>query len=260
MSSSRRGPPEKTLEDGTWGTRESICRGYQANLRRRRGVEGTAAYLRQAGRKRRHLYSREVRSFRPLWKRFLKQSIFGGHRDGECELEIMHQALTGAASGRHPAERLTLCYQSPFLAPETAEGAAAFRAEHRRRRALPPDGRAYGWDRGLHPRYFLVMDKAGFPPVDAVVFTNRVALPGVWVYDADWAPLFGGYGVRRDFDGYEGRLRPLTRQEGFDLKKLWMQQGEDHSKPYPFPGHEMTEEAIRVRVLYGDGSIPSGGY
>ncbi|KAK8005909.1 hypothetical protein PG991_012206 [Apiospora marii] len=130
-----------------------------------------------------------LKTFRLLWKRFLKQSIFGDYRDGEGELEIMHQALTGAASGRHPAERLTLCYQSPFLAPETAEGAAAFRAEHRRRRALPPDGKAYGWDRRLHPRYFLVMDKAGFPPVDAVVFTNRVALPEVWVYDADWAPF-----------------------------------------------------------------------
>lgn len=154
-----------------------------------------------------------------------------------------------------------------------------------------PDGKAYGWERGLHPRYLLVMDQTGFPPVDAVVFTSRVALPGVWVNDVDWAPPFRGYGVLRDFDGYEGGLRvglptltlalyyylfqstdfdlsrvrfaynvyihfwPLTRQEGFDLKEPWMQQGEDHSKPSPLSGHDLTEEVVKERVLYSHGSI-----
>lgn len=63
----------------------------------------------------------------------------------------------------------------------------------------------------------------------------------------------------RDADGYEGRIKvrftynvlmhfwPLTRQDGFDMKKLWMEQ-EDHSKPYPFPGHEITYENVREKV------------
>lgn len=234
-----------------------------------------------------------LKNFRLLWKRFLKQSIFGDYRDGEGEFEIMHQAMKGA-SGRHLAESRTICYQSPFLAPETDDGAAEFRYEHRRRRALPPDGKAYGWERWLHPRYFLVMDKAGFPPVDAVVFNQpRRAARGLDLRRRLGTTLLrlwvttGFRWVRRAFEGESSKLDidivlllvskvftdlnlsqvrfvynvyihfwPLTRHEGFDLKKLWMQQREDHSKPYPFPGHDLTEEVVRERVPYGNGSIP----
>ncbi|KAK8135149.1 hypothetical protein PG984_007161 [Apiospora sp. TS-2023a] len=211
-----------------------------------------------------------LRSFELLWRRFLEQGVFGDYgRHGNLngEFEFVHRALTGA-KGRHPAERQVISSQSNFMAPETDDGAAAaYRAEHRRRRALPPDGATDGWHEGLHPRYFLVMDKAGFPPVDDVLSINRVALPEVWVYDADWAPPFGDFGQLRDFDGYEGRLRvrfaynvhinfwPLTHQEGFDLKKLWAQQ-QDHSKPYPFPGYDLTQEDIRQRVPCKSVAVP----
>ncbi|KAK8135474.1 hypothetical protein PG984_003414 [Apiospora sp. TS-2023a] len=52
------------------------------------------------------------------------------------------------------------------------------------------------------------------------------------------------------------RFWPLTRQERFNMKALWLK--EDHSKPYPFPGHEVTYENIRERTFYNGNIVPNG--
>ena len=48
---------------------------------------------------------------------------------------------------------------------------------------------------------------------------------------------------------------PLTRHIDFDMKDLWLKQ-EDHSKPFPFPGHDVTYGNIRERVPYDNQIVP----
>ncbi|KAK7946281.1 uncharacterized protein PG986_010602 [Apiospora aurea] len=40
------------------------------------------------------------------------------------------------------------------------------------------------------------------------------------------------------------------------MKKLWMEQ-EDHSKPYPFPGHDVTYENVREKVPWAHEGVPA---
>jgi hypothetical protein len=39
------------------------------------------------------------------------------------------------------------------------------------------------------------------------------------------------------------------------MKQLWLEQS-DHSKPYPFPGHDINYDNIRDRVPFEGGNIP----
>ncbi|KAF3008054.1 hypothetical protein E8E14_006638 [Neopestalotiopsis sp. 37M] len=202
-----------------------------------------------------------LRTLNKLWLRFLKHKIFDDPQDGEGEFEVIHRAVTGK-QGRHPAQRLARCWTRKLEPP--AADAGACREDHRTRRA-----RAAGkedWIDGFNPRYFLVMDREGFPPIDTIIYFDKVPLAEVWVYDADWEPPSDGDGIR-DSDGYEGRLRvrfaynlyihfyPLTLQEGFDMKKLWLEQV-NHNTPYPFPGHDITYDNLRERVPFEGGNIP----
>ncbi|KAK8127294.1 hypothetical protein PG984_008402 [Apiospora sp. TS-2023a] len=186
-----------------------------------------------------------------LFRRALKKTL-----EGEAnEFDIMHQAVTGE-KGWPLRWKIATCAARELVAPAAA--ASAFRHDHHTRR--------YQDNYTLHPRYFLVWDRDGFPPLDNILTENTVVLPEVWVYDAQWEPPADGDGIR-DADGYEGRLKvrflynvhmhfwPLTRQDGFDMKQLWMEQ-EDHSKPYPFPGHDVTYENVREKVPWTNEEVP----
>ncbi|KAK8029326.1 hypothetical protein PG991_006382 [Apiospora marii] len=182
--------------------------------------------------------------------------------EGESsEFHVMHKAVTGETDwplhykiGTKQAREL--------VAPAAA--ASVFRHDHRTNHR---QDMFQGNSKTLHPRYFLVWDRDGFPPLDNIIKDNKVVLPEVWVYDAEWKPPTDGNGIH-DADGYEGHLKvrftynvhmhfwPLTRQDGFDMKKLWMEQ-EDHSKPYPFPGHDVTYDNVREKVPWTHESVPA---
>ncbi|KAK7981448.1 hypothetical protein PG988_003686 [Apiospora saccharicola] len=187
-----------------------------------------------------------------LFRRALKRTL-----EGEAnEFDIMHEAVTGEKDW--PLRyKIVTCAARELVAPAVA--AFAFRHDHQTKH--------YQDSYTLHPRYFLVWDRDGFPPLNNILKENKVVLPEVWVYDAEWKPPVDGDGIR-DADGYEGRLKvrftynvhmhfwPLTRQDGFDMKKLWMDQG-DHSKPYPFPGHDLTYENVREKVPWTSEGVPA---
>ncbi|ETS86563.1 hypothetical protein PFICI_00391 [Pestalotiopsis fici W106-1] len=198
-----------------------------------------------------------VDTFQELWKYFMNQRVFG--QSGE--IRYINLLLRG--TNQADLERENMVWTTGDLEAPAAD-AAAFKNHHRLARA--------GWENGIHPRYFLVMDKEGFPPIKHVIFRHRAIFPEVWIYDAEWAPPPGVDGIH-DEDGYQGRIRmrypyhtymyfyPLTLEPGFDLKTLWMEQ-EDKSKPYPFPwtdigyhdyGYSSEEDEASLGRLWFEG-------
>ncbi|KAK7928400.1 hypothetical protein PG985_005398 [Apiospora marii] len=192
-----------------------------------------------------------------LFQRALKKSLEGE----DSEFHVMHKAVTGETEW--PLHyKIGTKMARELVAPAAA--ASVFRHDHRTNRGQDMFQGNY---KTLHPRYFLVWDRHGFPALDNILKENTVVLPEVWVYDAEWEPPADGDGIR-DADGYEGRLRvrftynvhvhfwPLIRQDGFDMKKIWMEQ-EDHTKPYPFPGHDVTYDNVREKVPWTSDGVPA---
>lgn len=175
------------------------------------------------------------RDFGEFWDHFLQNAVFG--RDGEL-FQIWHRRQ--GTFDPHPA-RPFMRWSCGALEAGPDDG-AAYRDDFRLQREK------WAAD-GINQRYFLVASKEGFPPVKCVQYTNRIAYTWVWVYDAGWAPPTEGDGVR-DPDGYQGRLKvrfayhiyldfyPLTLEDGFDLKRLWMELA-DKEDVYPFPGSKI---------------------
>lgn len=195
------------------------------------------------------------RDFGEFWDHFVQNAVFG--RDGEL-FQIWHRRQR--TFDPHPAR--------PFM-----------RWSYGALEAGPDDGAAYRDDfrlqrekwaaDGISQRYFLVASKEGFPPVKCVEYSDRVAYAWVWVYDAEWAPPADGDGLR-DPDGYQGRLKvryayhtylefyPLTLEDGFDLKRLWMELA-DKEDVYPFPGSKIRRK-VSVRVPCNKDGQPEQPY
>ncbi|KAH8648542.1 hypothetical protein BX600DRAFT_442830 [Xylariales sp. PMI_506] len=188
---------------------------------------------------------KSLKSFSRLWTQFLASTIWGLFG----EIEQMHDAITGHR--HHIARPFMDLTTGEFDASATEE--AAFREHFRTSRA---EGKLRP---GLHKRYFLLIDEDGFPSVRNVVFHNMAPFPEVWVYDPDWNPPEDGDGIR-DADGYQGRLKvryayhtyvysyPLTLEEGYDLKRLWLELP-NKRMAYPFPGSDIgaLEEPTIIR-------------
>jgi hypothetical protein len=200
-----------------------------------------------------------TRDFGEFWDHFVQNAVFG--RDGEL-FQIWHRRQR--TFDPHPA--------LPFM--RWSCGALE---------AGPDDGVAYRDDfrlqrdkwaaDGTSQRYFLVVSKEGFPPVKCVEYEDRVAYTWVWIYDAEWAPppaADGEDGELRDPDGYQGRLKvryayhtyldfyPLTLEDGFDLKRLWMELA-DKEDVYPFPGSEIRKK-VPVLVPCNEDGQPEQPY
>ncbi|KAK7946280.1 uncharacterized protein PG986_010601 [Apiospora aurea] len=128
-----------------------------------------------------------------VFRRALKKTL-----EGEAnEFDVVHRAVTGEKEPLLMRSKITTDVARELVAPAAA-AASVFRHDHRRNR--------WQENRRVLPRYFLVRDRDGFPPLDSILMDNKVVLPEVWVYDAEWEPPADGDGVR-DADGYEGRLK-----------------------------------------------------
>ncbi|KAK8070621.1 hypothetical protein PG997_010824 [Apiospora hydei] len=104
-----------------------------------------------------------------LFRRALKKTL-----EGEAnEFDVVHRAVTDEK------EQLLMRYKvttdvARELVARAAAAASVFRHDHRTNR--------WQENRRVHPRYFLVWDRDGFPPLDSILMDNKVVLPVVWVY------------------------------------------------------------------------------
>ncbi|KAK8852065.1 hypothetical protein PGQ11_014544 [Apiospora arundinis] len=193
-------------------------------------------------------------------KKILDRAIAKAHRGEGNEFGVMHKALTGEDKQNPDVKRSMLGDVEIQARISPVSETTIFRLMTRFTQTCYPQP-------SVHPRYVLVLNSDGFPPLDSIINDAKVVLPEVWVIDADWDPPVEGDGFK-DADGYEGRLKvrfrynfymhfyPLTKENGFDMKKLWMEQT-DHEKPYPFPRQDITYDNVREKVPWTGSEISS---
>lgn len=128
-----------------------------------------------------------LESFKRFWKHFLREAVFGPHG----EVSHMNQEIDG--THKHVAHSYMMYRTGKIEGPDDAAFRQDFRAEVTR-----------GLRKGFSERYFLLIDKEGFPPIPNVIYSNRLAVPEVWVYDVDWEPPAES---GQDSDGYRGRVK-----------------------------------------------------